>query len=92
MYAAASVRQWLPDEGIAPNAPSTPPLNDWHYKKGFEIATKHKEAIRQLHWFGGVPICILVLRYKGLEGSSIRKILGYPHVTFRSLPKSRDVG
>jgi len=33
-------------------APSTPPLDDWHYKKGFEIATKHKEAIRQLHWFG----------------------------------------
>jgi hypothetical protein len=60
-------------------APSTPPLDDWHYKKGFEIATKHKEAIRQLHWFGKVPICMLVLRYKGLEESSIRKILGYPY-------------
>lgn len=64
---------------MAPKAPSTPPLDDWHYKKGFEIATKHKEAIRQLHWFGKVPICMLMLRYKGLEESSIRKILNYPY-------------
>jgi hypothetical protein len=64
---------------MAPKAPSTPPLDDWHYKKGFEITTKHKEAIRQLHWFGKVPICMLMLRYKGLEESSIRKILNYPY-------------
>ena len=59
-------------------APTTPPLDDWKYKKGFEIRTKHKEAIRQLYWFGKVPICMLMLRYKGLGESSIRKILGYP--------------
>jgi hypothetical protein len=64
---------------MAPKAPSTPPLDDWNYRKGFEIATKHKEAIRQLHWFGKVPICMLMLRYKGLEESLIRKILNYPH-------------
>ncbi len=68
---------------MAPKAPSTPPLDDWHYKKGFEIPTKHKEAICQLHWFGKVPICRLVLQYKGLEESSIRKILGYPHLERR---------
>jgi hypothetical protein len=33
---------------------STPPL-DFDHKKGYEIPTKHKEAIRQLHWFGKVP-------------------------------------
>jgi hypothetical protein len=64
---------------MAPKAPLTPPFNNWDYKKGFEIATKYKEAIRQLYWFGKIPICILILRYKGLEESSIRKILGYPH-------------
>ena len=58
-------------------APTTPPLDDWKYKKGFEIPTKHKEAIRQLYWFGKVPICMLMLRYKGLGESSIRKVLGY---------------
>ena len=66
-------------------APSTPPLDDWQYQKGFEIATKHKEAIRQLYWFGKVPICMLVLRYKGLKESSIRKILNYPHPERRRL-------
>jgi hypothetical protein len=40
-------------------APTTPPLNDWNHKKGFEISTKHKEAMRQLHWFGKIPICVL---------------------------------
>ena len=60
-------------------APSAPTLDDWHYKKSSEIATKHKEAIRQMHWFREVPICVLILRYKGLKESSIRKILGYPY-------------
>ena len=63
-------------------APTTPKLDDWHHKKGFEIATKHKEAMRQLHWFGKVPICALQLRYKDSSGkplgeSTIRKVLGY---------------
>jgi hypothetical protein len=63
-------------------APTTPPLDDWNHTKGFEIATKHKEAIRQLHWFGKVPICMLQQRYKDPSGkplgeSTIRKILGY---------------
>jgi hypothetical protein len=70
---------------MAPKAPFTPPLDDWHYKKGFEIAIKHKEAIRQLHWFGKVPICMLILRYKGLEESSIRKTLNYPYLERRRL-------
>jgi hypothetical protein len=61
---------------------TTPPLDDWHHEKGYEIATKHKEAIRQLHWFGKVPICVLQQRYKAPSGkplgeSTIRKILGY---------------
>jgi hypothetical protein len=34
-------------------AASTPPL-DFDHHKGDEIPTKHKEAIRQLHWFGKV--------------------------------------
>jgi transposase len=66
-------------------APTTPPLDDWEHKKGFEIATKHKNAIRQLHWFGKVSICALQIRYrdpitkKPLGESTIRKILGYPN-------------
>jgi hypothetical protein len=69
---------------MAPKAPATPPPDDWHHKKGFEIATKHKNAIRQLHWYGKVPICALMIRYKDpatgtpLLESTIRKILGYP--------------
>jgi hypothetical protein len=63
-------------------APTTPPLDDWHYEKGYEIATKHKEAMRQLHWFWKVPICMLQQRYKDpssklLRESTIRKILSY---------------
>jgi hypothetical protein len=62
---------------MALKMPSTPPLDDWHYKKGFEIITKYKEAIRQLYWFGKISIYRLVLRYKRLKESLIRKILGY---------------
>jgi hypothetical protein len=62
---------------MAPTTSSTPTLDDWRYKKFFEIATKLKEAIRQLPRFGKVPICMLLLRYNGLEESSIRKILRY---------------
>jgi len=58
-------------------APTTPPYLDFKHTKGHEIATKHKEAIRQLHWFGKVPICALMNRYK-LGDSTIRNILNYP--------------
>jgi len=54
---------------MASKIPSTPPFDDWHYKKDFEITTKYKEAIRQLYWFGKMPIYRLVLRYKGLKES-----------------------
>ncbi len=55
---------------------ATTPLLDFEHKKGFEIPTKHKEAIRQSHWFGKVPICQLETRYK-LGNSTIRRILSY---------------
>jgi hypothetical protein len=57
-------------------APLTPPPLDFTHNKGEEIATKHKEAIRQLHWFGRVPVYALMVRYK-LRKTTIRKILGY---------------
>jgi hypothetical protein len=56
-------------------APITPPF-DFNHTKGFEIRTKHKEAIRQLYFFGKVPVYALQKRYK-LSESSIRKILSY---------------
>ena len=56
----------------------TPPPLDFQHEKGYEIPTKHKEAMRQLHWFGKVPVCALMVRYK-LGDTTIRKILGYPH-------------
>jgi hypothetical protein len=43
--------------------PTTPPLLDFD-QKGFEIPTKHKEAIRQLHNFANMPIGALESRYK----------------------------
>jgi hypothetical protein len=55
---------------------NTPLLLDFKYTKGFEIRTKHKEAIRQLYWFRKVPICALMLRYN-LRDTIIRKILSY---------------
>jgi hypothetical protein len=51
---------------------------DFTHQKGFEIPTKHKEAIRQLHWFGKVPVYALMVHYK-LGDTTIRKILGYPN-------------
>lgn len=57
-------------------APTTPTF-DFNHTKGFEIRTKHKEAICQLYFFGKVPVYALQKRYK-LGESSIRKILGYP--------------
>ena len=55
--------------------PATPPL-DFYHEKGDEIATKHKEAIRQLYGFAKVLIERLIVRYK-LGKSTITKILNY---------------
>jgi transposase len=54
---------------------STPPL-DFDHQKGYEIPIKHKEAIRQLHWFGKVPKLQLQERY-GLGDTTIDRILAY---------------
>ena len=54
---------------------STPPL-DFDYQKGYEIPTKHKEAIRQLHWFGKVPKLQFQERYR-LGDITIDQILVY---------------
>ena len=56
--------------------PTTLPSLDFDHKKGFEIPTKHKEAIRQLYRFGKVPIPFLMQRY-GLGDMTIKKILFY---------------
>jgi hypothetical protein len=56
-------------------APTTPPL-DFIHEKGFEIPTKHKEAIRQLHCFTKISVPALQIRY-GLRESIIRHILEY---------------
>lgn len=67
-------------------------LFDFKHKKGDEIPTKHKGAIRQLHWFGKAPVCALMARYE-LSDTIIRKILGYPSPNIdvlieRALPSS----
>ena len=54
---------------------STPPL-DFGHQKGYKIPTKHKEAIRQLHWFGKVPKLQLQERYK-LHDTTINRILAF---------------
>jgi hypothetical protein len=65
-----------------PNAPRaslimvSTPLLDFDHQKGFEIPTKHKEAIRQLHWFGEVPKLQLQERYH-LGNTIINRILEY---------------
>ena len=53
---------------------TTPPMPD--HLPGFEIPTKHKEAIRQLHGFAKVPIEALIDRYS-LSKSTIKKVLFY---------------
>jgi hypothetical protein len=54
---------------------ATTPPNPEHLP-GFEILTKHKEAIRQLVNFAGIPIPKLEAYYK-LGYSSILKVLHY---------------
>jgi hypothetical protein len=56
---------------------TTPPL-DFDHNKGDEIETKHKEAIRQLVWFGKIPRTRIQTRYN-LGESTIRRILTYDH-------------
>ena len=56
--------------------PTTPPPLDFDHKPGFEIATKHKNAIRELHGFGGKTIEELMAWYK-LTKPIIYHILSY---------------
>ena len=56
--------------------PTTPPPLDFDHQPGFEIRTKHKEAIRQLHGFGGKTTEELMARYK-LTKSTIYHVLDY---------------
>jgi len=55
--------------------PTTPPL-DFDHEPGYEIPTKHKEAIRQLYGFAKIPIEGLMERYH-LGRTTIVKILEY---------------
>jgi hypothetical protein len=55
--------------------PTTPPL-DFDHKPGYEIPTKHKEAISQLYGFAKVPIKLLMDWYH-LGRSIIVKVLDY---------------
>lgn len=65
-----------------------PPQLDFEHLPGFEIPAKHKEAIRQLHWFGHVPVQVLTARYK-LNESSIRRILSYDYPERRRPNRTR---
>ena len=56
-------------------APTTPKL-DFEHLPGFEVPTKHKEAIRQLYGFAKIPVERLMARYK-LPKSTILKIIAY---------------
>ena len=56
--------------------PTSPPPLDFDYQEGFEIPTKHKEAIGQLHNFAHVPIGALEVCYK-LSNLTIRQVLNY---------------
>jgi len=58
--------------------PTTPPPLDFDHKPGFEIAIKHKKAIRELHGFGGKTTEELMARYK-LTKSTIHHVLDYKH-------------
>jgi hypothetical protein len=58
------------------NMTTTPPIHDWDHQKGYEIPTKHKEAIRELATFGKKSVEQLSLRYE-LGDSTIRRILSY---------------
>jgi transposase len=55
---------------------TTPPPLDFDHQPGFEIPTKHKETIRQLHGFAGKLVEELIARYQ-LGKSTINRILSY---------------
>jgi hypothetical protein len=57
--------------------PRTLLLLDYNHKPGFEIRTKHKEAIRQFHSYRGKPIEALIARYR-MGKTIVLQILGYP--------------
>jgi hypothetical protein len=59
--------------------PTTPPPLDFDHKPGFEIAIKHKNAICELHGFGGKTTEELMARYK-LTKSTIHHVLDYKHL------------
>lgn len=65
--------------------PTTPPPLVFNHATGFEIDTKHKEAIRQLHGFGEKLTAELMGRYK-LSKSTIHHVLAYD-VPERARPK-----
>ena len=56
--------------------PTTPPPQ-FDHSKGYEILTKDKEAIRQLHWQAKMPAWKIASNYK-LQEREIYKILAYP--------------
>jgi len=57
--------------------PTTPPpIQDWDHKKGYQVPTKNKEAIRELSAFAGKSVEQLADRYNPGE-YSIRRILAY---------------
>jgi hypothetical protein len=53
---------------------STPPPPE--LLLGYEVPTKHKEAICQLYGFAKIPVEVIMDRYK-LSKSGVRKILNY---------------
>ena len=55
-----------------------PPPLDFQHLPGYEVPTKHKEAIRQLHWFGHVPVLMIQERYY-LNESSVHCILSFDY-------------
>lgn len=61
---------------------TTPPLLDFQHLPSYEILTKYKEAIRQLHWFSHVPVLMIQARYH-LNESSIRRILSFDYLERR---------
>jgi hypothetical protein len=66
---------------------STPLIPD--YIPGFEILTKHKEAIRQLVHYASIPIPKLAARYK-VSYTTIRRIFNYKVPNVHGLPEQGD--
>ena len=56
--------------------PTTPSPLVFNHALGFEIATKHKEVIRELHGFGEKSTTELMERYK-LGKTTIHRVLEY---------------